>query len=88
VPVQLYEAVFEGAAAVILVVLAKTRPQIRRYLLMIYCASYAVFRFILEFWRGDEIRGLWGGLSTSQWISLGILAVIAFIALKRNIKAI
>ena len=88
VPVQLYEAVFEGAAAIILVVLAKTRPQIRRYLLMIYCASYAVFRFILEFWRGDEIRGLWGGLSTSQWISLGILAVIAFIALKRNIKAI
>ena len=39
-----------------------------------YLVPYAVGRFIIEFFRGDEIRGIYFGLSTSQWISLFILA--------------
>ena len=42
-----------------------------------YLISYAVFRLIIEFFRGDEIRGIWMGFSTSQWISLIILCVCA-----------
>lgn len=41
--------------------------------LNVYLLIYAVGRFFVEFLRGDEIRGFIGGLSTSQWISLGIL---------------
>lgn len=36
----------------------------------VYMSLYSVFRFILEFYRGDEIRGDWFGFSTSQWISV------------------
>lgn len=39
-----------------------------------YLVLYAICRFVLEFLRGDSVRGIWFGLSISQWISLGILA--------------
>lgn len=41
----------------------------------LYMTTYAVCRFILEFFRGDTVRGLWAfGLSTSQVIALTVLA--------------
>lgn len=53
----------------------------------IYLAAYACIRFLLEFLRGDSVRGYWGWLSTSQWISLIILlAVGARGILKRKVK--
>ena len=39
----------------------------------IYIVSYSVFRFFIEFLRGDGVRGLFGALSSSQLISLIIL---------------
>jgi len=45
-------------------------------LLNVYLLTYALCRFILEFSRGDAVRGIWLGLSTSQWISLLILLVL------------
>ena len=45
-------------------------------LLRLYLGVYAVCRFILEFYRGDALRGLWLGLSTSQWVSLAILGYL------------
>lgn len=42
----------------------------------IYLAAYACIRFLLEFLRGDSVRGHWGWFSTSQWISLIILTAI------------
>ena len=39
----------------------------------LYCIIYGTARFILEFFRYDSIRGSLGGLSTSQWISLGLI---------------
>ncbi len=50
----------------------------RRYkftALFVYLIAYGVERFLIEFLRGDEIRGIYGGLSTSQWISLALIAV-------------
>lgn len=41
-----------------------------------YLILYAMFRLIIEVWRGDEIRGVFWGISFSQIISIGILAVI------------
>lgn len=37
-----------------------------------YLYSYAIIRFILEFFRGDKIRGVFV-MSTSQWISIAII---------------
>lgn len=41
----------------------------------IYMMSYSLFRFIIEFFRGDAIRGVWCGLSTSQYIGVCIFGV-------------
>lgn len=41
----------------------------------LYLIVYATLRFALEFVRGDETRGEWAGLSSSQWISIPLLLV-------------
>ncbi len=46
-------------------------------LLFDYMGMYAISRFCLEMLRGDGIRGIYGGLSTSQWISIGLLVAYA-----------
>ncbi|MES2504588.1 MAG: prolipoprotein diacylglyceryl transferase family protein [Myxococcota bacterium] len=49
---------------------------------------YSLWRFGVEFLRADESRGIWAlGLSTSQWISLGILGVLAGRALTSAFKS-
>ena len=48
----------------------KTRQ--RGFYTGVYLTAYSVYRFFIEFLRGDEIRGIYGHLSTSQWISLGL----------------
>ncbi|MCL2486215.1 MAG: prolipoprotein diacylglyceryl transferase, partial [Oscillospiraceae bacterium] len=53
----------------------------------LYLTVYSVFRFIIEFYRGDEARGVWGGVTTSQWISLFLLP-IGIILLIGNIPLI
>ncbi len=44
--------------------------------ILFYLLLYAVGRFFVEFLRGDRIRGIVAGLSTSQWISLALLAML------------
>ena len=73
-PVQLYEAIGLFILALILIKLyLKNKP-----ILGLYFVSYSVLRFSLEFLRGDEIRGLFFGLSTSQIISLFIITIYIF----------
>jgi phosphatidylglycerol:prolipoprotein diacylglycerol transferase len=43
----------------------------------VYAAAYAAERFVLEFYRGDLLRGQYGGLSTSQYISVGLFVCAA-----------
>lgn len=38
-----------------------------------YLLGYGFLRFGVELLRGDEIRGEWGVLTPSQWISLGLI---------------
>jgi phosphatidylglycerol---prolipoprotein diacylglyceryl transferase len=74
-PTQLYEA---GAELLILIVLLATERKGRPYsgrTFWLYMLLYAVSRFIIEFYRGDE-RGMVGMFSTSQFISL-LLAPLA-----------
>lgn len=44
-------------------------------LIFVYLTLYAIIRFLLEFLRGDISRGIWFGLSTSQYISIIILVI-------------
>lgn len=74
-PVQLYEAAGCFLLFLLLEHLA-SRGWPGDRLLAVYLALYSVFRFLLEFLRGDAARGFLGPLSTSQVISLVVLAVV------------
>lgn len=51
-----------------------------------YMLFYSIFRFVIEFLRGDDIRGMCAGISTSQGISLGVffLGVVGWIHIIRR----
>ena len=51
-----------------------------------YLTLYSIGRFIVEFWRGDLIRGQVGPLSTSQFIGLFTVAagIIILLYLRRH----
>lgn len=68
-PVQLAEAFFN---LLIFFILAKNRkrPFFRGKLIFFYLLFYGTCRFLLEFIRGDEYRGIWFFFSTSQWLSI------------------
>jgi phosphatidylglycerol---prolipoprotein diacylglyceryl transferase len=83
-PTQLYEA---GAELLILVFLLVTEKKGRPFAgrtFWLYMLLYAISRYVIEFYRGDE-RGTVGPFSTSQFISLLLapLAVIMLIYLGR-----
>lgn len=51
----------------------------------IYLIAYSIYRFIIEYFRGDEIRGVIGGLSSSQYLSV-LLLITGLIILSRSRK--
>jgi phosphatidylglycerol:prolipoprotein diacylglycerol transferase len=70
IPTQLIEAGAELLICPLLLWFSRRLPPMR--LLALYFLVYAPVRFVLEFFRGDVIRGFLWGLSTSQWISLAV----------------
>jgi phosphatidylglycerol:prolipoprotein diacylglycerol transferase len=72
IPVQLFESA-ANLLIFIFIMLFQRRSKHPERSLTIYLTSYAVCRIVLEFFRGDLIRGGMFGVSTSQWISAGIL---------------
>lgn len=84
-PTQLYEA---GAEFIILLILLWSERKGRPYpgrTFWLYMLLYAVSRFIIEFYRGDD-RGTVGVFSTSQFISilLAPLAIAMLVYLSRS----
>lgn len=65
-PTQLFEAA--GLAAIIVTLIL-----IRKHNFLIYCFSYPIMRFCIEFLRGDNRGGYIGALSPSQFISVLIV---------------
>lgn len=80
-PVQLMESGFNFLLFVALLWLFYYRPKTRGKLVRIYLWAYGAFRFLIEFWRDDAVRGGFGPLSFSQWVSLGILVALALRAI-------
>ena len=49
------------------------KGRLKGRLFALYLLLYAVFRFVIEYFRGDEYRGFVLGLSTSQFISIFVV---------------
>jgi len=75
-PVQLVESGYVAltVAACIILLVNKVSPGT---VLLFYTVIYGLFRFILEFFRGDPERALWMGVSEAQWTTI-LLIVITF----------
>ncbi len=90
VPTQLIEGFADLALVLFLVWMWRRRnapgavPGTQTWL---YILIYSCTRFLIEFWRGDTVRGLWfqGTISTSQILSL-LAAAAALAFLVRNRK--
>lgn len=75
-PVQLMEAALLLCLFGVLLILFMKRK--KGYItLLTYAGCYSVLRFLLEFMRGDEIRGRAWIFSTAQWVSLVIFTAVA-----------
>ncbi len=79
-PTQLYESFAELGNFIVLLILRKHK-KFDGQLLWTYVLIYSIFRFIIEFFRGDRARGfIYNGFSVAQAISLVLLlAAIIFI---------
>jgi phosphatidylglycerol:prolipoprotein diacylglycerol transferase len=84
-PVQLYEASFLILLGFVLLRFIKKGSNALSIALAYFC-NYAFFRFLIEFLRGDKIRGLHYGVSTSQYVSIMVMigVVIVFFFNKRK----
>ncbi len=83
-PVALFEA---GGNLLLFVLLLLLFLKKKKRLLVVYWLLYASMRFVLEFYRGDVIRGIWWGLSTSQWISLVLIVISVGVLLHDFLKS-
>ena len=83
-PVQLYEAAFELILFISIFFLYIKLKKIRKLLLLIYLLCYSAFRFLIEFIRGDEVRGVWSLLSFSQYISVSVICITILLLLTRR----
>ena len=84
IPVQLIEAVVELGIFFYLIRLLKTLEWRNKHILIRYLGVYSIVRFFLEFIRGDEVRGVWNGISFSQIISIVIWLSLLFYIYKSN----
>ncbi|AEF86948.1 prolipoprotein diacylglyceryl transferase [Treponema primitia ZAS-2] len=77
-PVQLLEALFNVFLFLILAKLRK-KGMFKDKMLYIYLLMYSTGRFFIEFLRGDDLRGKWFLLSTSQIISIVLFLSVLII---------
>ncbi len=75
IPVQLIEAGLNFAIAAVLLLLQKRNKLKSGQLMGIYIVYYTIVRFLMEMMRGDKIRGGFGGISTSQIISIVLIPI-------------
>ena len=84
-PVQPLEALLEFIMFAVLLTLYLKRGD-KFSVLPPYLLAYAVIRFFDEFLRGDEIRGIFGPFSTSQWIAIFVFIITLIYLLVRRSK--
>ena len=80
IPTQLYSAFFLVLIFIFLLILKKHK-KFNGQILLSYGICYGIFRFIIEFYRGDP-RGGFFFLSTSQFIALIVIITSGFLFLR------
>lgn len=83
-PIQLIESACNIVVFVILMLYVGRKLK-KGSVIFLYMILYGIERFVLEYYRYDEIRGIFLGLSTSQWISI-VLFVIGVVGMVIMIK--
>ena len=81
-PSFVYEIVFHFAMLAVLLRLRR-RPDLRDELFKIYLLAYAMFRFLIEFVRGNEV--VWGGLTRSQLFLIPSTLLLAGYFVRRSL---
>lgn len=89
IPVQIYSAIGNFLIAAVLLIFAdvifkKSKKSLPGDIASMYMVIYGIGRFVIEFFRNDY-RGVIGFLSTSQFISIFIVAIgIALYSIKHK----
>lgn len=88
IPIQLIEAAFNLCLFLYLLSLLCKKNWKQEHILYKYLLLYSVGRFLLEFGRGDTVRGIICGVSFSQVISsmIGVFVIWKLIKSKEDIK--
>lgn len=73
-PTQLYESLAAFAIAALTILFVQGRKRYDGQVFAVFCVTYALSRFVIEFWRSDD-RGGFLSLSTSQGIGILMLLV-------------
>lgn len=88
-PTQIYEALAAFATFAALLYFRKHHKKVHGELFGLFLLLCGVGRFVVEFFRGDPTRGSFAGLSTTQWISIGMVGgagvVMAWTTRKRRV---
>jgi len=82
IPIQLVEASTNLIIFFILTYLL-FHERLKHKLIIVYLLTYAIIRFVLEFYRGDYGRGVWLNMSFSQIMSI-LLIITVFYINKKN----
>jgi phosphatidylglycerol:prolipoprotein diacylglycerol transferase len=80
-PTQLFEALFEFVLFFVMII---GRKKFKKYNLAIYLSAYGVFRFLIEYLRGDDRGEFVGSLTPSQWSCIIIVIAAIFLILFQN----
>lgn len=72
-PIQLVESAYTFVLFIVLMKMGRSRLPKGR-MLGTYLVGYGAGRFVIEFFRGDAVRGFIGPLSVAQWVSIGSVA--------------
>ena len=88
IPTQLIESCFNFSLFLYLLVLYSKDDWQRKKILRRYLLIYSIGRFLIEFWRGDAVRGVICGVSFSQVISIliWIYLISTYIHSKSNVE--
>lgn len=78
-PVQIVESLFNLSLFFYLFKTLQCDEWKEKHILSQYLLMYSFGRFILEFFRGDTYRGIIGGISFSQVVSIGIWLYLAVV---------
>lgn len=74
-PVQLLEACFNLIILFPIIQLYSRKERKPGQIVGLYLVCYGIFRFFNEYLRSDEIRGIFLGVSTSQWVSIVLVPI-------------